>query len=193
MAKKKEAVKKTAKKEILDTVAEDAVVEPTKPTLTPEQEAKIRDLKQQEAQKAAQKAAMVDKYTVKVTKLDDKAVIPNRIDGIAAGVELTATSMNISHGRGLNSESKYTYHMGLTFTAPEGSVGLLFPLENISDTGLTLTDSVGVIDSNFKGEIVVVFTGTKTAKHYHPGQPVVKLIFVPVLLLPFKEETSKSE
>jgi dUTP pyrophosphatase len=42
------------------------------------------------------------------------------------------------------------YGTGLAIEIPEGHVGLLFPRSSISNSGLILTNSVGVIDSKPK-------------------------------------------
>ena len=47
----------------------------------------------------------------------------------------------------------YEYGTGLGLEIPEGYVALLFPRSSISNTDHYLRNSVGVIDSGYRGEI----------------------------------------
>ena len=78
---------------------------------------------------------------VKIKRLSDKAVIPSYAKPGDAGMDLTATSY------GVDSLGNHVYGTGLAFEIPEGHVGLLFPRSSVSKTSLTLSNSVGVIDS----------------------------------------------
>ena len=49
------------------------------------------------------------------------------------------------------------YGTGIAMEIPKGHVGLLFPRSSISKTNLSLRNSVGVIDSNYRGEIMLKF------------------------------------
>jgi dUTP pyrophosphatase len=77
-----------------------------------------------------------------------------------------------------------TYGTNLAVQIPEGHVGLLFPRSSIIKTGLGLTNSVGVIDSGYRGEIKVVMrivTQDDEFNMYMPGDRVAQLVVVPVL------------
>lgn len=50
-----------------------------------------------------------------------------------------------------------TYRTGLAFEIPEGYVGLLFPRSSISNTALSLANSVGVLDAHYRGEVTFRF------------------------------------
>jgi dUTP pyrophosphatase len=84
---------------------------------------------------------------VKIKKLDPKAVTPAYAKAGDAAVDLTA----ISIAKVDRDEFGYMeYGTGLAIEIPEGHVGLLFPRSSISNSGLILTNSVGVIDSKPK-------------------------------------------
>ena len=51
--------------------------------------------------------------------------------------------------------SFYEYGTGIAMQVPKGYVGLLFPRSSISNTGHYLRNSVGVIDSGYRGEIKI--------------------------------------
>lgn len=110
---------------------------------------------------------------VKIKKLHENAVIPQYAKKGDAGLDLTATSLAI---QGYN----YVYGTGLAVEIPEGHVGLLFPRSSISKTGMWQTNSVGVIDSGYRGEIKVVLRTDGThAEAYKVGERIAQLIIVP--------------
>jgi dUTP pyrophosphatase len=88
---------------------------------------------------------------VKIKKLHPKAVIPKYAQKGDAGLDLTATSLTYDdHGNAV-------YCIGLAIEIPEGYVGYIFPRSSISKKTLMLTNKVGVIDSNYRGEIMLKF------------------------------------
>ena len=88
---------------------------------------------------------------VKIKKLHKDAVIPRYAKAGDAGMDLTAVSMNIDkHGN-------ICYGTGLAFEIPEGYVGLVFPRSSNCKKDLVLTNSVGVIDSGYRGEVSFKF------------------------------------
>lgn len=88
---------------------------------------------------------------VNVKKLDGNAVLPTYAKHGDAGMDLTATSKSYdSHGN-------VVYGTGLAFEIPNGHVGLLFPRSSNTKKDLILANSVGVIDSGYRGEVVFKF------------------------------------
>lgn len=88
---------------------------------------------------------------VKIKKLDKKAVIPTYAREGDAGLDLTAT-------RTFEDEfGNIVYGTGLAFAIPKGYVGLLFPRSSNAKTNLALTNSVGVLDSGYRGEVLFKF------------------------------------
>ena len=85
---------------------------------------------------------------VKIKKLHPDAVIPKYAHKGDAGLDLVATSMKYDeHGN-------IVYGTGLAIEIPETFVGLVFPRSSNCKTNLYLTNSVGVIDSGYRGEIM---------------------------------------
>lgn len=70
--------------------------------------------------------------------------------------------------------------LGVAVAIPEGYVGLLFPRSSLSKTPLRLANSVGVIDSSYRGEIMAKFDNI-SALNYHIGigDRLVQLVLVP--------------
>lgn len=87
---------------------------------------------------------------VRFKKLSDKAVIPERGTQYAAGWDLVATSIT-KKGRVL------TYGTSLSIEIPEGYFAILAPRSSIYRTDLMLANSVGIIDSDYRGELLFKF------------------------------------
>jgi dUTP pyrophosphatase len=75
---------------------------------------------------------------------------------------------------------------GISLAIPEGFVGLLFPRSGLASRGITLANSVGVIDSDYRGEIMVPMVNRSTdpvvLKH---GDRIAQIVFIPVTQFPF--------
>lgn len=113
-------------------------------------------------------------------KIIDKAIpttIPRTQNSGDAGLDLVATSISFT-------DDFIEYGTNLAFEIPHGFVGLLFPRSSISKYDLNLCNSVGVIDSGYRGEVKLRF---KTTHNYHPnklykvGDKVGQLVLVPFI------------
>jgi dUTP pyrophosphatase len=128
---------------------------------------------------------------VKIKKLVENAVIPAYSKKGDAGLDLTAVSVSF--------EKNYvSYKTGLAVEIPEGFVGLLFPRSSNSKMDLILTNSVGVIDSGYRGEIELryklVANGVTPSivGTYNIGDRVGQLIIIPYPSIEFEEVTELS-
>ena len=143
---------------------------------------------------------------VKIKKLTENAVIPKYTLEGDAGLDLTATSKE--HDKDGNT----IYGTGLAFSIPEGHVGLLFPRSSNAKKDLRLTNSVGVLDSNYRGEVTFKFRNDNYSaneddfknryivftKEYEVGDRVGQLIILPYPKIEFIEaddlgETNRGE
>ena len=88
---------------------------------------------------------------VRIKKLNELAVIPSYAKDGDAGMDVIATSI-IS-----DTPTQITYGLGIALEIPYGFVGLVFPRSSIRKTGLQLSNSVGVIDSGYRGELQATF------------------------------------
>lgn len=94
---------------------------------------------------------MVEEMKVNIKKLNENAIIPTYAKHGDAGLDLTATSKEYDdHGN-------VVYGTGLAFEIPRGYVGLVFPRSSNAKKDLILSNSVGVIDSGYRGEVVFKF------------------------------------
>jgi len=117
---------------------------------------------------------------VNIKKLHPDAVIPKYAKPGDAGLDLTAIDV-IADG------STLTYKTGLAVEIPPWHVGLLFPRSSVYKTGQTLTNCVGVIDSGYRGEIMLKYTLSPYAKEYGIGDRVGQLLIIPYPKIEFNE------
>jgi dUTP pyrophosphatase len=87
---------------------------------------------------------------VRIQKLDEMAQLPKYAKHGDAGLDLVAISKN-------ETDDYIEYGTGLAIEIPEGYVGLIFPRSSISKHDMALANSVGVIDSGYRGEIKLRF------------------------------------
>ena len=120
---------------------------------------------------------------VKIKKLSTNATIPSYAKSSDAGLDLVATS--IANG----TPTQITYGLGIALEIPDGFVGLVFPRSSIRNYDLALTNSVGVIDSGYRGELQATFHKTKglESKVYEIGERVVQIIIIPHPSIEFME------
>lgn len=133
---------------------------------------------------------MTNQIKVQIKKLSEDAVIPSYSKIGDAGLDLTATSVK------LDEYGNYEYGTSLAIVIPEGYVGLIFPRSSICKVMQTLTNSVAVIDSNFRGEIKLKFKptmklpidiGYKGKSMYEVGERIGQLIVMPFPKVEFEE------
>jgi dUTP pyrophosphatase len=111
--------------------------------------------------------------TLKYT-LEDPSATFSRGKAHDAGWDLTACSVHATV------DGKYYVYTGVRVAIPEGYVGLLVPRSSIVKKEAYLSNSVGIIDSNYRGAIVAVFTAEKPP--YEVGERCCQLVVVPYLM-----------
>lgn len=115
------------------------------------------------------------------TKLDHPACMPVRANPTDAGLDLR-TKQTVTLKMGIRT----LVPTGVSVKIPRGYVGLLFPRSSLSKQGITMTNSVGVIDSDYRGEILasLQFGGlpdNNTEIELPAGERIVQLVVVPIL------------
>jgi len=88
---------------------------------------------------------------VKIKKLHPDTVIPKYSKPGDAGMDLVAVNLEISK------EGILTYDTGLSFEIPEGYFGMVTLRSSVYKTDLTLTNHVGIIDSQYRGSVMFKF------------------------------------
>ena len=125
---------------------------------------------------------------VKIKKLSEKSILPSYAKEGDAGMDLTATSIEMDeHGN-------YSYGVGLAFEIPEGYVGLLVPRSSNCKKSLLLSNSVGILDSSYRGEVffkykpsMVAPSNKKYNKPYEVGDRIGQIIILPYPYIAFEE------
>lgn len=127
---------------------------------------------------------------VKIKKLHPDAVVPKYAKPGDAGMDLVAVSEEYDENR-----CKIKYGTGLAFEIPQGYVGLVFPRSSIHKTGLTLTNSVGVVDSGYRGEVMFFFEHLYDRPKYNIGDRIGQIMIIPHPEIKLKEvkELSNSD
>ena len=141
---------------------------------------------------------------VKIKKLKPNAVIPTYAKSGDAGMDLVATEIL------KDTPEQITYGTGIALEIPEGFVGLVFPRSSIRKTGLQLSNSVGVIDSGYRGELQATFnkifgsdrfydetklTEVTSNDFYKVGDRIAQIMIIPYPPIEFVEvdELSNTE
>ena len=95
----------------------------------------------------------MNKLKVK-TKIIDQSIVMRKLqyakDG-DAGIDLVATS------KWIDNDGNVVYGTNRVFEIPKGYVGLLFPRSSNSKKDLILSNSVGIIDSGYRGEVMMKY------------------------------------
>lgn len=136
---------------------------------------------------------------VKIKKLVPEAVIPAYAKPGDAGMDLTAISYEYK-----SDIDCHVFGTGLAIEIPEGHVGLIFPRSSNRKTNAYMCNHVGVIDSGYRGEVMVSFKNRDTTEEYiipqlnapySTGNKIAQLIIIPYPNIEFEEveELSDSE
>ena len=123
---------------------------------------------------------------IRIKKLNENAVIPTYAKDGDAGMDLVATRI-IS-----NTTFDISYGTDLAIEIPEGFVGLVFPRSSIRKYELILSNSVGVIDSGYRGEIQATFNQRSLSSQsgsflYGVGDRIMQIMIIPHPEIKFEE------
>ena len=128
---------------------------------------------------------------VNIKKLNPNAKIPSYAKPGDAGMDLTAITCQ------RDEYDNYVYGTGLAIEIPEGYVGLIFPRSSNRKTSAYLTNHVGVIDSGYRGEVMLTYKSrdfvTRDAAPYNIGDRVCQIIIIPYPPIEFNEVAKLSE
>ena len=130
--------------------------------------------------------------TVRFQKLDPRAVAPRYGSAAAAGADLYAVGdapVTVAPG-----ETVFI-RTGLAVEIPEGYVGLVFARSGLAcKRGLAPANKVGVIDADYRGEIMVaLYNHAQMAQTVEPGERIAQLAILPYLTAQFTEADSLSD
>jgi dUTP pyrophosphatase len=116
--------------------------------------------------------------TVKVKKLNDSATLPTYGTDFAAGADLYACmddAVTIEPGK------TEFIHTGLAMEIPSGLVGLVYARSGMAcKKGIAPANKVGVIDSDYRGEIIVALHNHSDAPlTINSGERIAQIVYAP--------------
>ena len=109
---------------------------------------------------------------VQIKRLGTSSVIPTYAHPTDAGMDLYATSCHEEPETGA-----MVYGTGIAVAIPKGYVGLVYPRSSVVNTGMYMSNSVGVIDSGYRGEITCKFRAAHAAVTPHRLLDRIKYLF----------------
>lgn len=130
---------------------------------------------------------------IKFKRLSENAIAPVKAHATDAGFDLTCTRITTE----INECGQLTlvYHSDIAVEIPEGYFGLLVSRSSIAKKSLTLTNCAGIIDSDYRGEVIGKFRSTTDVVPaiYKEGERFAQLLILPVPDVQFEESDTLSE
>lgn len=124
---------------------------------------------------------------LKIKKVKENAKVPHRATSGSAGLDLCAC---IDEPVTLEGGDTAVIPTGIAIALPSADYGaFVFPRSGIAvKHGIGLLNSVGVIDSDYRGEIMVgVINQVKEAYTIQPGERIAQMVIMPVSMMPVEE------
>lgn len=117
---------------------------------------------------------------VRIKKLSENAVIPTYGSEFSAGADLHAC---LEEAVSIEPGNTYLVKTGLAMEIPEGYAGLIYARSGLaSKKGLAPANKVGVVDADYRGEIMVALHNhSKVAAAVEPGERIAQMVIAPFL------------
>ena len=130
--------------------------------------------------------------TVRLKKLDPRAALPKYGSAAAAGADLCALA---DAPITIAPSETVLVHTGIALEIPAGYVGLVYARSGLaSKRGLAPANKVGVIDADYRGEIMVALHNHGTAPQtIEPSERIAQLVIAPFLSVDFEETDDLSD
>lgn len=123
-------------------------------------------------------------------KLDQRATTPSYGSSDAAGADLYSLESAVV----FSGETKII-HTGIAVEIPKGYVGLIYARSGLATKrGLAPANKVGVIDSDYRGEIMVsLYNQSETSQSINPGERIAQLVITPFVQVEYELSDDLSE
>lgn len=131
--------------------------------------------------------------TLKIKKIKENARIPARATSGSAGMDLYAC---IDEPVTVNPGEKAVIPTGIAIALPSPELGaFIFARSGLAiKHGIGLLNAVGVIDSDYRGEICVGLTNQLSEPYtIAPDERIAQMIIMPVSLIPVEEAEELDE
>ncbi|HWK17585.1 MAG TPA: dUTP diphosphatase [Solirubrobacteraceae bacterium] len=116
--------------------------------------------------------------SLRVRRLDDRALLPTRAHSGDAGLDLYALD-----GAVLEPGERASVGTGIAVEIPDGQAGLVLPRSGLAARhGIALVNAPGLIDAGYRGEIRVLVLNTDRSSPFRlePGDRIAQLMLVRV-------------
>ena len=137
------------------------------------------------------------KFEMNIKKLNEKATVPTYGSAFAAGADLYACEENAVT---VEAGETKLIHTGIAMAIPEGYVGLVYARSGLaSKRGLAPANKVGVIDSDYRGEVMVALHNHGSVPQtVESGERIAQIVFTPYVAAEFNvtdelDETVRGE
>lgn len=129
---------------------------------------------------------------VKFIKLNKDAIVPTYGTEYAAGADLYTLPGDVIE---LKTGETVMIHTGIAMEIPQGTAAFIFARSGIATKrGLAPANKVGVIDSDYRGEIMVPIHNHSGATQYvESGERVAQMVIMPYVKAEFVEATVLDE
>lgn len=117
---------------------------------------------------------------VRIKKLVENAVIPTYGSEFSAGADLYAC---LEEAVTIEPGNTYLVKTGLAMEIPEGFAGLIYARSGLaSKKGLAPANKVGVVDADYRGEIMVALHNhSNVPAVVEPGERIAQMVIAPFL------------
>lgn len=123
---------------------------------------------------------------IKFIKLNENAIVPTYSTPFAAGADLYALpDSDVT----LKAGETVLIHTGIAMQIPDGYAGFIFARSGIATKrGLAPANKVGVIDSDYRGEIMVALHNhSNEVQEIAAGERVAQMVIMPYVKAEFLE------
>lgn len=129
---------------------------------------------------------------VRIKKSNENAIIPTYGTEYSAGADLYAL---LDSAVEIAPHETTFIHTGISVEIPEGYCGLIFARSSMgAKRGLAPANKVGVIDADYRGEIMVTLHNhSEIPATVAPGERIAQLAIVPFLKAEFEEADELSD
>ncbi len=129
---------------------------------------------------------------IKITKLDEKAMLPHYGSEFSAGADLYAL---LNEPTTIEPNQTVLIHTGLAMEIPVGYAGLIYARSGLATKkGLAPANKVGVVDSDYRGEVMVALHNhSGESQTIEPFERIAQLVITPFLKVDYVEDGALSD
>ena len=121
-------------------------------------------------------------FSMNIKKLNENATVPTYGSVSAAGADLySCETVTVAPGETV------LVHTGIAMAIPDGYVGLIYARSGLATKrGLAPANKVGVIDSDYRGEVMVALHNHgKVEQTVDAGERIAQIVFTPYVAADF--------